>query len=246
MLTAVAMMLSFTSCSSDDDPTPVDKSVTVSFENQTLNSEGFWCGTKNEKGTSVESWGTVITTYPNTYVEGALTFNTDYSWTEAYDYWYGYAISNRTATSYAQLTPDQYNNNVGKANSGSKFCVVYGDKTIDVSGAKGAVINYMYVTNSAYTTNTIVNGDSYAKKFEASDWLTCTVKGTHVDGTTATVDIKLAQGTSYIKAWEKVNLSALGAVTKLTFSFDGSDKGAYGLNTPTYVCIDDINYTLVE
>jgi hypothetical protein len=29
-------------------------------------------------------------------------------------------------------------------------------------------------------------------------------------------------------------------ITKLTFSFKGSRNGEYGLNTPAYMCIDNI------
>jgi hypothetical protein len=29
-------------------------------------------------------------------------------------------------------------------------------------------------------------------------------------------------------------------VQSVKFNFEGSDSGAYGLNTPAYICIDDI------
>ena len=51
-LTAMTMALSFTACSSsDDDETPaIDKTKFVTFENQTLNSNKFWCGEENANG----------------------------------------------------------------------------------------------------------------------------------------------------------------------------------------------------
>lgn len=44
--------------------------------------------------------------------------------------------------------------------------------------------------------------------------------------------------------WQGWDLSALGRVNKVRFDFDGSDKGAYGLNTPAYMCLDNIQLRL--
>ena len=42
--------------------------------------------------------------------------------------------------------------------------------------------------------------------------------------------------------WSKVDVSILGDVDKLQFEFASSDTGDYGVNTPTYVCIDNIEF----
>ena len=39
-----------------------------------------------------------------------------------------------------------------------------------------------------------------------------------------------------------VSFSILGDVDKLQFEFASSDTGDYGVNTPTYVCIDNIEF----
>ncbi len=44
--------------------------------------------------------------------------------------------------------------------------------------------------------------------------------------------------------WQTWDLSALGKVNTVKFNFDGSDKGSFGLNTPAYMCIDDIRLRL--
>ncbi|MCI6491676.1 MAG: DUF4465 domain-containing protein, partial [Prevotella sp.] len=41
--------------------------------------------------------------------------------------------------------------------------------------------------------------------------------------------------------WDWVDLSSLGTVKTLTMSMSGSDMGTWGLNTPTYFCMDDFN-----
>lgn len=43
-----------------------------------------------------------------------------------------------------------------------------------------------------------------------------------------------------LTSWNAVYLSSLGAVHKIEIVFEGSDVGAWGLNTPAYVAIDQI------
>ncbi len=40
--------------------------------------------------------------------------------------------------------------------------------------------------------------------------------------------------------WEDWDLSALGAVNRVVFNFEGSDASEWGLNTPAYLAIDNI------
>ena len=44
-----------------------------------------------------------------------------------------------------------------------------------------------------------------------------------------------------------MDLSDLGEnVCTIAINFEGSDSSAYGLNTPAYIAIDDINVTINE
>jgi hypothetical protein len=241
LLMTAAITASFTSCSKDDDEPATDPTKIVTFEKQTLNAQKFWCGEKNNNG--YEVWGAMV--YPCTYTENFATFNTTYG----VSYWMGYAISARTQTSFTQGpnltpddTPDQFNNITGKAHSGNNFCVVqtYGE-TIDFAAAAGVKLKGFWYTNSSYTVEIIKNGNAFAKKFGTSDWLTCTVTALTADGKTNTVALKLAENGDYVKEWKWADLSSLGNnVKQLSFVFTGSDSGEYGLNTPAYLCIDDM------
>ena len=242
MMAATLMVapIALTSCDNDDDEEEKVKTVIVSFENQALNTDGYWNGDTN--GTkSTDEWGGTV--YACTYKEGGLTFNTNYNVSDYGSYWMGYAIANRTGKTMADpSTPDQYNTVTGKAHTGSKYCIVqtYGE-SIDVDVPMGVIIRSLWYTNSAYPVNSFLNGDTYSGgPFEKNDWLKCTVVGTHPDGKTSTVDIDLAKDGDYVKEWKQADLSSLGIVTKLNFVFTGSRTGAYGLNTPAYICIDDV------
>lgn len=246
-------VLTLTSCENQDNPVVAAKTVTISFENQALNADGFWIGDAKGNSYSYEDdWGGKTTTYTdNAYVEGTVKFPVTYNLYEsAYgtsDFWSGIAISNRTETSFSALTltPDQYNNVAGKAHSGRNFAVIttYGEQ-IDL-GAEGVVVRSLYYTNSAYTMNSILNGDNYSgAKFDATDWLRCTLNVTKADGTTADVDIDLAKDGTYVSDWQLLDLSSLGKITKIGFTFTGSRSNDYGVLTPAYICIDDITVEL--
>ena len=239
---------SLTSCDNQDNAVVADSTVTISFENQKLNADGFWIGDAEGNSYSYEDdWGGKTTTFTdNAYQEGPVRFPVTYNLYEsAYgtsDFWSGVAISNRTETSFSALTltPDQYNNVASKAHPGQNFAVIttYGE-TIDLG--EGVLVKSLFYTNSAYTVSSILNGDNYAgAPFTAADWLKCTLNVTKADGTTADVDIDLAKDGTYVADWQLLDLSSLGKITKIGFTFTGSRSNDYGVLTPAYICIDDV------
>jgi len=45
--------------------------------------------------------------------------------------------------------------------------------------------------------------------------------------------------------WEFTDLSSLGEVDALSFSFTSTDTGSFGINTPTYFALDNLEFTVV-
>lgn len=237
MLTMAALTcgfaMMFTSCSKEDNGTQPALTV-ISFEHQTLNADGYWCG--NETGTPFDNWGS--TAYNCLYTEAEATFPVNY--TPAWGSWSGYAISNINDTTFESYNVGQFKNVTGSAHSGKNFCVVYSFGEA-ILFDKASTVRGFYFTNDAYTANAILNGDGLTPgKFESTDWLKCIVTGTREDGTTANVEIYLAKDGQYVKDWQWADLSVLGKVKSLSFAFDGTKKNDWGLTTPTYICIDDL------
>ena len=142
-------------------------------------------------------------------------------------------------------------NGKGGHNGSNTFGVISGAGPALLTFAQEGVervIDHCYMTNSTYAYLSMCKGDAYAKKHNLTDgdWFKVTVTGLSKEGeTTGTVDFYLSDFRSPLTAkvvsiWTKVDLSSLGAVHQLSFSFDSSDKGEWGLNTPTYCCIDDV------
>ena len=48
-----------------------------------------------------------------------------------------------------------------------------------------------------------------------------------------------------VKDWTFVDLSSLGAVTKLQFALSSSDTGQFGMNTPAYMAMDSMSISAV-
>ena len=228
--------MSFTSCTNEDNPIGGLQVYTISFENQTLNKDGFWCG--DETGEKVDNYGAEA--FECTYTENGASFVATY--TPSWASWSGFAISSRTETGFKDITPDQFNNITGKAHSGNNFCVVYPYfETIVVNDGKPAFVNGFWFTNEAWAVDAIVNGDGMTPgSFDKTDWFKCTVTGKKQGGGTVTVDIDLAKDGDYVKEWKYCDLSSMGKVVELSFSFTSSRTNDWGPTTPLYMCIDDL------
>jgi hypothetical protein len=62
------------------------------------------------------------------------------------------------------------------------------------------------------------------------------------NGKTKDVEIFLAKDGEYVKDWQFCDFQSLEKVTSLSFAFDSTKKNDYGPTTPTYMCIDDIEF----
>lgn len=110
------------------------------------------------------------------------------------------------------------------------------------------IIASLYVNNAAYPALCMQNGNDFARAFSyrTQDWFKVSFTGIDAQGqTTGTVDCYLAdyriQGQpKLLDRWEKVDLRGLGAIIRLKINISGTDAGDYGLNTPAYCCLDDI------
>lgn len=171
------------------------------------------------------------------------------------EWWYSYenqcSVYNTASTNGA---------NADAGHSGSNFGVVYG-YTDTYSGfiacaqmslANGVERKFdqMYVCNSSYGYGVIVHGNSFTQGSLPSKngWFKLVVRGYKTGETApaATDEIYLADYRNGVNTclttWTLFDLTNIKkqAVNRIEFDFEGSDSGAYGLNTPAYVCIDDI------
>jgi hypothetical protein len=219
------------------------------FEDLTLSPESYWNGSDNSGG----------------FRSGDAWFNNNYNAT--YGSWDGFAYSNRTDTSSTGMS-GQYTamaSPAGGVSGSDNYAVSYVNSwastlpTVSFGAVTGddydTTISGAYFTNNAYAYWSMTNGDSFAKKFGGTsgddpDWFKLNIKGIDAAGeyTSNTVDFYLADyrfednSQDYIiDDWTWVDLTSLGDVIGLEFSLSSSDTGAYGMNTPAYFAMDNLN-----
>ncbi|MFC1677944.1 DUF4465 domain-containing protein [Planctomycetota bacterium] len=214
----------------------------IDFEDLSLSSESHWNGSDSSGG----------------FASGWAWFDNYYNTT--YGSWDGFAYSNIT-DSAATGWGAQYNSITGSgesssANYGVGFDPVpagFGVERPTMALNTVAVVDEIYVTNNSYAYYSMLNGDSFAKKFggqsgDDADWFLLTITGKDIaDVVTGTVEFYLADyrfadnSLDYIiDTWESVDLTSLGAVKSIEFSLNSSDVGTSGMNTPAYFVVDSI------
>ena len=223
-------------------------SVTVStFDDLSLDPESYWNGDGGD-----------VTEY---FISGGASFQNDnagYSWS-------GFSYSNTTDT-----TTEGYTNQFsvytgggidGSANYGVSYIMLDWEggtydpipNIIYLADASGNEVQGLYVTNTTYAALSMLNGDSFAKKFGGTggddpDWFLLTIKGIDSEANyTGTVEFYLADyrfadnSQDYIvDEWTWVDLNSLGTVVGLEVCVSSSDTGDWGMNTPSYFAMDNL------
>lgn len=104
------------------------------------------------------------------------------------------------------------------------------------------------VTNNTYLKYAALNGTDFSPKFEPGDYVMLIAHGVHMDGTESQSTFYLVNIESsdieagILQGWEKFDLSGMGACTGIYFTMAASERltGDYGLNIPTYFCLDQL------
>jgi len=215
----------------------------VDFENLTVPAEGYYNGSSDHSSTigSSETF---------TYDLADANFYVTYTQEDGYGYWNAFAYSNqmdKTTQGWTNYSSYSDHSVGGGANGSSNYIFSYGgdsimfDNTVDIHEVK--------LTNTTYDYLYMTDGSGYT--YTTDDYFILTITGIKNDNTiTGSVDFYLADftnGNAYIiDDWTTVDLSSLGNIDGLKFSFSSSDVGDYGINTPLYYCLDNLKYSNIS
>ena len=232
------LLISMGSCKKGNGDIEVIK--TVDFENLAIDGSLYWNGSD----------------LSGKFSSGNISFKNNFS--AAFGSWDGFACSQK-----ADVTTPGYGNQYSvydASNGANKFAIYYppfgSDAFASFPSGSEYTVKSVSVCNSTYTALTIKNGDpSFAKKFGGTtgndpDWFKVTAIGYNAAGDSVkSVDFYLAdyrftdKTKDYIiEKWSTFDLTGLGKINKLTFRFSSTDNGAWGMNTPSYICIDNLKY----
>lgn len=216
---------------------------TLGFEDITLTSNSF-----------LDGYGSGATA--GSFVSGGAQFNTN-------QFGPGWSVSNVDDITTAGFT------NQWAAFTGTGYG---GDGNYALANSfspNGAVINFLNasilfnlrVTNATYPALAVRDGDAFSKKFggptgDDPDFFSVTFTGFSESDAlgieTGSVEVFLADfrfednsQDFILDHWAEVDLGAIGPARSLAVSFNSSDIGDFGLNTPAYVAVDEINFQAV-
>lgn len=195
------------------------------------------------------------------FVSRGTAFNNRYN-TAFGGTWAGWSISSTTDAT----TPgfgnqySAYHLPIGGGDGSSTYGVAFEDAftpvTPTIALPAGARPLSARITNTTYAALSMRDGDAFSKRFGGlsgndPDFFRLTVRGFDALGTPTgqteffLADYRFANNSQdyIVSQWTTLDLSPLGAASRLTFALDSTDNGPFGMNTPAYFALD--NLTLV-
>ena len=188
------------------------------------------------------------------YANGGAVFPVTYNTT--WDFWAaGFATSNVTDNTTAGSGNLYGNITGGGAETTTNFVVVAPETFIALDEEHaGKKVLGTYITNTTYAYFSMLNGDSFAKKFggetgDDEDWflleITGSLEGAPVEDTVKfyLADYRFEDNSQdyILDEWKWVDLLSLGKVDTLRFQLSSSDVGEWGMNTPAFFALDELS-----
>ncbi len=209
----------------------------VTFEDLPLAPNSYWNGAPHDGD--------------NTFTSNGFVFHNNYN--ASWDSWEGFAYSSMTDTTTPGYT-NQYSAATGAgAELSPNYAVSFAFEPSHIDVPAGLSLVSAAITNTTYANLSMLNGDSFAKKFGGTsgndpDWFKLTISGKDLANTLlGSIEFYLADfrfednSQDYIlNTWQTVNLSAIASARILEFSLTSSDVGQWGMNTPAYFALDNL------
>jgi hypothetical protein len=230
--------------------TSLQAQIIVDFEELTLpKADTFYTGEDNS----------------GQFISNDVIFENTYETTSWGYSWSGFAYSNMTDDQTAGFG-NQYSAFAGSgADNSENYAIYFSEDTLIFPGI-GAEFGNASITNTTYAGISMRDGDQFAKQFgspngvdgqpdgtNGEDYFRVTIYGWGpqdelVDSTEVYLaDFRFADNTQdyILKDWTDFDLSPLDGSKYLTFNFYSSDVGSFGINTPTYFALDNLEYSQI-
>lgn len=221
----------FASCK-DDDPMPEVNVVT--FE------ESYWSSLIDSPqymgpllyGDGTYNWEDAKTSLSSKFTD---------AWGDGMFWGGGVVISNYIDADLSH-TSYEYQLAVPVSNGSRTFAVANSTSYIYFKDNQARLIKSIDYAPTTYLLGTEKNGNDYARALTGkSDYMKVILTGYVGETATTKAELYLTQNGVIQEGWRTASLESLGYVTKVEFTFEGSDTGAYGLNTPTYFAFDNVS-----
>lgn len=224
------------------------------YENLVLPAgKSFWNG---DSGTNVQS----------TFNTGVFTFRNQHNSSGGFDYWSGFAYSKLSDTVMINYATNDCAAITGAGQGGS---LQYGVGYVSYDATLNTIILNrqpsplyslagVYITNSTIAYRSMQQGDVVAKKFGGlsgndPDYFRINFVGWKAGQplpdtvTSYLADFRDSNAANdyILNQWKYVDLSPLQFADSIMYSLESTDTGAFGMNTPAYVCFDSWALTII-
>lgn len=194
----------------------------------------------------------------NGFSDNGIFFRNDYN--PAFGSWNGFALSRKTDSITAGYS-NQYSCRAGKAYEGSTFALAYASSRIFIrkeSSMEARRLKSFRFTNNTYAARSMQNGDAFAKKFGGASGLDPDffmlkvynyLNGNISDSTAFYLADYRAEGSQndyILTGWSLAETGFTLPFDSLGFELQSSDNGSFGMNTPAYFCMDNLETEAVS
>jgi len=199
------------------------------------------------------------------FTSNNIVFGNSFEDFGTYTVWSGFAYSNMTDNTTAGFG-NQYSSFAGNGAENSENYAVYTPTdTLYLPGSSN--FGNVSIVNTTYAGISMRDGDQFAKQFgspngadgqpdgtNGEDYFYVTVYGwDENDDLVDSTEIYLADYQSadandhyILDQWTEFNLSPLDGSSYFTFRFTSSDVGQWGINTPLYFAMDNLEYQAAD
>ena len=214
----------------------------ISYSSE-LVANGYEC---RDKETSLSSKALVDNSYGYAYIRGGMLVS---------------SYNSREVTTYGDYTKDLYvccpssTSTVkgGGAGGSDNFLIVVGNYDDSSNGDERAEMFFAdgrehkiegcVVNSTTYFINVTQNGNPFSPALGKDDEIVISATGYNSKGEeTATVTMPFARKGWYITEWTRWDLSPLGKVASVKFNITGGPMTEWGMTTPKYFAIDNIEF----
>ena len=211
-------------------------------------------GTRDNFGETefLQLWEASDVEFFNGYTPGFGSWN-GFSWSKVAD-----TTTPGFANQYASFSGGG-SDGAGGTITGTNYAVGFGNQSF-FNLPEAVQLQSVDITNTTYAGISMRDGDSFAKKFGGAsgndeDFFKLTLTGfedVNLGGNSiGAIDVFLADyrfsdnSEDYIlDSWNQFDLTNLGSARSIGLSFTTTDNGDFGANTPLFVALDNLSYSI--
>lgn len=216
------------------------QTVSAGFQEMNLGTTGYYNGSDLSGG----------------FVSGPIFFRNEYN--VAFSSWSGFGISAKTDTSNGTFN-NQYSCYAGTGGNGSnQYAIAYCYSRIFIkpeNPQQTLKLTAFQYSNSTWAGRSMKYGDAFSKKFGGvsgndPDYFKLRIFNYFQGQIMDSADVFLADyrfddpALDYVvKDWRTANFNFSHPSDSIGFSMESTDVGQFGINTPTYFCLDNLIFS---